>query len=640
MSNSLFKEFRPLLLPACVAIIGSAVRPSNDLAAMVGSLACYGGFALLAAMVFGLEFQQRTLSLLLSQPVERSSLWRAKLLVVVLAGVVVTLINWQVQELISNLPPLLLLLVWMGLLATVCSSGFWIQTTGSIFAGLVLSIVNQLLVFGGLGLAIDNRQGFTISFPNTEVLLAIFFATLLYSATFLWLGRRFWTGTFVTIGTAALIFLMLCGLSQVLSNVFGGWTSNPAETCLSAIFLLATACSVGFWTLIASTTIGGAVLSTTSEFLTGLICLLVWSRIYREDPDIHQPRFMGPLVIVSLLYCGLFVWLGWRKFARLEVRDSAGGENLLPSIGFLQRMEWSPNCLRCRPRQNLLNLIRKEFRLQKPLLMLACVFAVCWLATYALELLQLDKTYANLKDILTCFYVAATLLLAGCMSLGDEKVLGLTTWQLALPISVRTQWFIKLVVAAITGATLGFLLPLLLYFIAAIASGTWLLTESGPDAAKAIAMVSGSLFILGFWASTLLTNAVRAALSAVAVLIVLPFCLFVGGWLAEHFESLRIAFFPAVSWIIIPLSNASHTLKPSHTAILMGSAIAVALILFQSFQQFRRIQIPTATLVKVPLSLACVCLVLGSLVITADDFVSDGFIKPVGSNVINFSPPR
>src|SRR5215510_2807067 len=105
--------------------------------------------------------------LLLSQPVERWSLWRAKLVAVVLAGVVVILINWQVQELISNLPPLLLLLVWMCLFATVCSSGFWIQTTGSIFAGLVMSAVNQLLVFGGLSLAIDNRQGFTISFPNT-----------------------------------------------------------------------------------------------------------------------------------------------------------------------------------------------------------------------------------------------------------------------------------------------------------------------------------------------------------------------------------------------------------------------------------------------------------------------------------------
>jgi hypothetical protein len=483
-------------------------------------------------------------------------------------------------------------------------------------------------------------KDFTISFPNTEVLLTIFFATLLYSATFLWLGRRFWTGTFVTIGTAALISLMLCGLSQVLSNVFGGWTSSPAETCLSAIFLLATACSAGFWTLIARTTIGGAVLSVTSEFLTGLACLLVWSRIYAEDPDIHRPRFMGSLVIVSMFYCGLFVWLGWRKFARLQVRDSAGGETLLPSIGFLYRREWLPNCLRCRPRQNLLNIIRKEFRLQKPLLMLACVFCICWLAAYALQLLQPNNVYANLKDILTCFYVAATLLLAGCISLGDEKMLGLTTWNLALPVSIRTQWFIKLVVAAITGATLGFLLPLLLYFIPAIASGTELLTESGPDAAKAIAMVSGCLFILGFWAATLLTNTVRAALSAVAVLIVLPFCLFLGGWLDERFDLLRIAFLPAISWLIMPLSNASQGLKPSNTAVLLGSLLVLALVLLQSFGQFRRIQIPTATLVKAPLALVGVCLVLGSLVNATDHFVSDPLIKQVGSNVINFSPPR
>jgi hypothetical protein len=639
MSNRLFKEFRPLLLPACVAIIGSAVRPSNDFVAMLGSLACFGGFALLAAMAFGLEFQQRTLSLLLSQPVERWSLWRAKLLVVCLVGVVVMLINWQVQELISNLPALLLLLVWMGLLATICSSGFWIQTTGSVFAGLALSVVNQLLVFGGLGLAIGDRHGFAISFPNAEVLLPLVFATLLYSGAFLWLGRRFWTGTFVTIGIGALIFLMLCGLSQVLSSVFGGLTSSPTETCLCTIFLLATACSAGFWTLIARTTIGGAVLCVASEFLVGLACLLVLSRLYGEDPDIHQSRFMGPLVVIPILYGGSFLWLGWRKFAALELRDATGSENLVPSIGFLYD-RLSPNCLRCRPKQNLLNLVRKEFRLQKPLLMLACVYCLCWLATYALQLLQPNNIYANLKDILTCFYVAATLLLAGCISLGDEKVLGLTTWNLALPISARTQWLIKLVVAALTGATLGFLLPLLLYFIPAAASSTGLLTESGVDAAKAILIVSGSLFILGFWAATLLCNAVRAALSAVAVLIILPFCLLLGGWLAEHFDLLRMAFFPAISWFIIPLSNASRALKPSDTAVLLGSVLAVALVLFQSFRQFRRIQIPTATLVKAPLALVGVCLVLGSLVISTDHFVSQGFTKPAGSNVINFSPPR
>src|SRR5690348_4145163 len=99
MSNRLVKEFSPLLLPGCVAIIGSAVRPSNDIAATLGTLACFGGFALLAATAFGLEFQHRTLGLLLSQPVERSSLWHQKLLVVFLGGIVVTLLNWQVQEL-------------------------------------------------------------------------------------------------------------------------------------------------------------------------------------------------------------------------------------------------------------------------------------------------------------------------------------------------------------------------------------------------------------------------------------------------------------------------------------------------------------------------------------------------------------
>jgi hypothetical protein len=116
--------------------------------------------------------------------------------------------------------------------------------------------------------------------------------------------------------------------------------------------------------------------------------------------------------------------------------------------------------------------------------------------------------------------------------------------------------------------------------------------------------------------------------------------LFLGGWLAEHFDLLRMAFFPAISWLIIPLSNASQALKPSDTAVLLGCVLGVALVLFQSFRQFRRIQIPTATLVKAHLALVGVCLVLGSLVISTDHFVTEGFTKPSGSNVINFSPAR
>jgi hypothetical protein len=623
MSSTLVKEFRPLVLPACVAIAGSILPPTNDLYAMLGSLACFGGFALLAAMVFGLEFQNRTLGLLLSQPTERSRLWQDKLLSVSLAAVAVGLLNWQFQQLLLQLPASLLLLVWMFLVASVCSTGFWIQSTGSTAVGIACSVLNQVLVFGGLALAVGYK-GFNTGFAGDEVLVTVVIASTVYFATFLWLGRRFLQGAFLKLGTGAFLFLLLCWLSWFLAENVRGWQSSFAETCLAGVFLVATVCSAGYWTLVARTTIGGAVLSVAAQFLAGLGALLGLARIYGADPDVHQARFLGPMVMVSILYCAVFLWLGWRKFARLELRESPAGENLLQSSGFFYQGRWSPGWIRCRGDQHLLNLVRKELRLQKPLLMLAGIFLICWLASYALQLLQPDRGYGNLKDLVVCLYAPVALLLAGCISLGDEKVLGLTAWHLTLPIAARTQWLVKLVVAAVAAATLGLLFPLGLDLVSAAVTGGGFLLESKGEAWIAISTISGSLFVLSFWAATLLTSTVRAALSAVVALVAFSLCGALGGWCAEHLELWRTAFFPVVDWLIIPLSHASRVLKPSETAFLLGLVLAGATALLQSFHHFRRAQVPTAVSVKAMLALAGLFALLGFIVSSTDYCIAAG----------------
>ncbi|HEY6166524.1 MAG TPA: ABC transporter permease, partial [Verrucomicrobiae bacterium] len=87
------------------------------------------GTALVAAMSFGTEFQQRTLPLLLSQPFERARLWRDKLLVLTAATVSVGVIYWLSQNLLvaaaarqSAFAGRGALLSGLFLLATACSS--------------------------------------------------------------------------------------------------------------------------------------------------------------------------------------------------------------------------------------------------------------------------------------------------------------------------------------------------------------------------------------------------------------------------------------------------------------------------------------------------------------------------------------
>ena len=618
MSNLLAKELRPLFLPAGIAVAGAMIPPVNELSAMLSALACFGGFAVLAATTFGLEFQQHTLTLLLSQPVERRRIWQDKILIVLLAGIAVIMVNWQFQQLLSDLPGWLLLLVWMFLLACVCSSGFWIQSTGSVLGGLACDVTIQLLLFGGLALAIKSKYELSIGLAIADGLRTIILPSVIYSLAFLWLGRQFWQRTFLKIGVGLVLFLLLCGLSQCLASSVGVRRTSVGEAFLAGIFLLALMCSTGFWTLVARTTLGGAVLSVASQFLVGVAALLALSKIYGAEVDTEQVgmgeegRFLGPLALIAILYCVIFLALGWRKFARLELKSAPAG--LEQTSGGSYHGGWSPNWLQCRANQNLLNLVRKELRLQKPLLLLAGIFLICWLAAVTLQWLAPQRAYAHLKDVVACVYAPLVLLLAGCVSLGDEKVLGVTGWHLTLPIAARTQWLVKLVVAALSGATLGLVLPFILYSLSALVTGAQFLRNSINDPFLLVASISSALFILSFWAATLLTGTVRAALSAVAALIAFSLCIALGNACAEHLELLRDVFSPITFGLIVPLSQAIGVLNPGALVIIVGFAVAVATALFQSFRQFRRVQLPAAVLVKRPLALAAVFLLLGILV--------------------------
>jgi ABC-type transport system involved in multi-copper enzyme maturation permease subunit len=92
------KEFRALLLPWLVAVVAGGLSPFfvmaerlsiiPELPAIVAGLLTFAFCACLGLMVassFGTEYQQRTLPLLLAQPVERFRLWNEKLVALVLA---------------------------------------------------------------------------------------------------------------------------------------------------------------------------------------------------------------------------------------------------------------------------------------------------------------------------------------------------------------------------------------------------------------------------------------------------------------------------------------------------------------------------------------------------------------------------
>jgi hypothetical protein len=267
----------------------------------------------------------------------------------------------------------------------------------------------------------------------------------------------------------------------------------------------------------------------------------------------------------------LFLYLGWRRFTRMEVKAGGNRPGAPDSPAGLWGGAWSA-VLGSRPTGRVGNLARKELRLQKPVYQLAAVYTVCWLGTAALQMLRPNHDITYLFDVLTWLYMAVVSLLSGCVSLGEEKALGLAAAQLALPFSPRLQWLIKLTVCLASAALLSLALPFLLFIatrgLLHLNPGSW----GQPDAKVALACVSGVIFLLGFWAISLTANTVRAALLAICGVFALPALAVLGVHLGTLLGG--VPFGPRND--IIPFALETTT------------AAAVLLVLLQSLAQFQR----------------------------------------------------
>ncbi|HLH52333.1 MAG TPA: hypothetical protein VKY92_01760 [Verrucomicrobiae bacterium] len=490
----LVKEFRPILLPWIGAVIAGSLivlKPLVDgvgletLLIMVVSYGFLGGLALVPTMVFGQEVHDRTLSLLLVQPVGRSRIWRQKMLVA---------------------------------------------------AGAVIA---------GVGAEVALLAGISTWYPGGE----------------LW---------------------------EAVQTSFRG-----EQLFLSGVFLVATVCSSGFWTLEAGSIVGGVVFATASQLVTALALVPVWERIRSYDDPFRDPLNFIIIGVMGLIYSGLFLWLGWRKFVRLELRDArsvASGNS-----SSLARRWPARALLGSRPESPVLNLVRKEIWLQKPIAQLAGAFVVFWCGVVVLQRLRPNQDITYLFDVVTCLFAPVSALLAGCISLGEERSLNLSLSQMALPFSAPAQWLLKLLVSLGTAAVLSLGLPILLF---AITGGILELHGSGlmnpkDEGILGLGLVSALMFLLGFWASTLSGNTVRAAIVAIVGVITLPALALLGIYWGTLFLKAE------------GIGSQNEQIK---AGLWITAAGALILMLSQSLIQFRRWQGGRSQLLSYSLLLAGVVL--------------------------------
>jgi len=409
MNARLIKETRDLLPifagALLLIVVPELLWPHAGFGYLLLGVAC----VVMAGSSFGNEFQQRTLSLLLSQPIPRSLIWRDKMLVLG-AGIVTSL------------------------------------------AAFLVCLAVRRPAFDGPG----------------------------------WL---------------AMVLTALCAF-----------------------------CGAPFWTLLLRHGIGGMVAAVAAPGGIVAAYALVVDQLGGNKPAAPVAAIQSLL----FLYCALVYWLGYAKFKRLEAVDGPSRELGLPAgveAFFVRPLTKALT----RFHSPFATLLKKEFRLQQSCFMLAGLFVL--LAVASACLYQRHRDWAEGIWVVDCaVYVMILPLIAGAISLAEEKGWGIAEWHLTLPPSALKQWSAKMLATLSTSLALGLLLP-----IALILAGQALFSLPGPEASlpptpEILCWMLGSLLLtsLAVYAASFSNSTLRAILAAVAINIAgCGVCALVGHWVAD-----------------------------------------------------------------------------------------------------------
>jgi len=486
-TTRIFKEVRSLFWPWCAVIIAGVlplVQPYHPIAE-TSPFVCFLGIPLLASLALGNEFQYRTLSLLLSQPVNRMEIWGEKLSV-----------------------------------------------------------------------------------------------------------------TAVAVLAAALVFF--------LSWRVAGFPLDPREAVIAGAYIIATTAAAAFWTLVARSTLGGLVLN----FLFPGCMVLVWANLPERIRDTEYPFLpttstgVSIAVFAFLGYAGVMIWLGRRKLTRFQVTGGMAGDDLLMAGPRMMPGAWT-SWFRCRPTGAVLNLVRKELHLLRPLWLVTLLNVTVWIC---LVLFRSAKNPSFTMAMVAMGSLYA--ILAGSLSLGEETASGTHSWHMTLPVSARRQWLIKLFMALFAGLVCAALLPILVLIAGGTIFGSPFMFVDPKGAAGWLLTVS-LLSFASFWCACAVNGTVRAALWFVPAIGAVLFAGRSGEWIAPKLIDLLVSRFDLFSNLRFTntLSNirvfATGTPPILFVVLLLAPTLLMALI--QSYRLFRApLQGSTLSMVRNLLPLATV----------------------------------
>ena len=334
--------------------------------------------------------------------------------------------------------------------------------------------------------------------------------------------RSIWFEKMLVLGVAvALAFaaLLLCVHYFPGKESIEGWSGDPALGLLFfsgvALIPLGVFCTAPYWALIGKNTVMATVFSFVGPMVIWLVLMFLgW--LFSLEASFEEHPFLYT-IIPAAIYCGVLYRLGYAAFMRFQAVDSQAQEISLPA-GLEAALARPVNKLIPGFTGPLASLIRKELQLQRASYLiagLACVVALVEALIWELHHSEVTLVLM-MMDVVLCVLIIP-LITAG-VSVAEERNLGVSGWQLALPPSALKQWTAKLWTVLATCALLGIVLPLIM-----VMAGNWVLLHEpihfgAPDNWQTLLphldFVLGYLLLLGIgiFASSISTNSFRAIL--------------------------------------------------------------------------------------------------------------------------------
>lgn len=323
-----------------------------------------------------------------------------------------------------------------------------------------------------------------------------------------------------------------------------GWATiamgrlDPFDALLYLAFVVVAIASVGYHTLATRSVLVGIASAAGTPFAITLSTYLIIRYLFGLELELSNQAALTLILSASGVYAALSLWLSRRQFVSLELRDAAVSRAAeVPAALVPKRLS---GLFHARSTGVVLNLIRKEVCLHKPIFLVSAIFTAVWLLTLLLMLLQPawhDNCAATLNG-LTGAYVVLMSILGGCVALGDDKALGTALWHLTLPVSARRQWFIKLSTAFVMFIGVAFVLPTLLAALTLFKAQVGLLAIPAGEIGDLL-IPCVLVFMASFWSASMVSNTVQAALTCVLGCATLGTATASGILAAENFGGLQ-----------------------------------------------------------------------------------------------------